>query len=86
MSWDFSTEPEFQEQLEWIAKFVKTEIEPLDLAFNSHLVYDKSHPVHDKVVRPLQDQAYAGSSAAFATGSSGASATVTQLTTRFPNY
>ena len=49
MAWDFSTEPEFQEKLDWIREFVATEIEPLDLAFNSHLVYDKTHPVHDKV-------------------------------------
>ena len=56
MAWDFSTEPEFQEKLDWIREFVMTEIEPLDLAFNSHLVYDKTHPVHEKVIRPLQEQ------------------------------
>ena len=49
MAWDFSTEPEFQEKLDWIDEFVREEIEPLDLAFSSHLVYDKSHPVHEKV-------------------------------------
>jgi acyl-CoA dehydrogenase len=56
MTWDFSTEPEFQEKLDWIDEFVRTEIEPLDLAFSSHTVYDKSHPVHAKVVRPLQEK------------------------------
>jgi acyl-CoA dehydrogenase len=56
MAWDFSTEPEFQEQLDWIADFVKEEVEPLDLAFDGHLVYDKKHPVHAEVVRPLQEQ------------------------------
>src|SRR6266542_28937 len=56
MAWDFSTDPDFQEKLDWIADFVRNEIEPLDLAFNSHLVYDKDHPVHEKVVRPLQDE------------------------------
>jgi acyl-CoA dehydrogenase len=54
--WDFSTEPEFQEKLDWIARFVKDEVEPLDLAFPGHLVYDKRHPVHAEVVRPLQEQ------------------------------
>jgi acyl-CoA dehydrogenase len=54
--WDFSTEPEFQEKLDWIADFVQTEVEPLDLAFDGHLVYDKKHPVHAEVVRPLQEQ------------------------------
>jgi alkylation response protein AidB-like acyl-CoA dehydrogenase len=33
MAWDFSTEPEFQEQLDWVEEFCRTEIEPLDLVF-----------------------------------------------------
>ena len=56
MAWDFSTEPEFQEKLDWIDQFVREEIEPLDLAFSSHVVYDRSHPVHAKVIRPLQEE------------------------------
>src|SRR3954454_2947087 len=31
VAWDFSTEPEFQEQLDWVAEFCQTEIETLDL-------------------------------------------------------
>ncbi|MDQ1466249.1 MAG: acyl-CoA dehydrogenase, partial [Actinomycetota bacterium] len=56
MAWDFSTEPEYQEQLEWVREFVAREIEPLDLAFSHHVVYDKTHPVHREVVRPLQEE------------------------------
>ena len=56
MAWDFSTDPEFQEKLDWMDGFVREEIEPMDLAFSSHLVYDKSHPVHEKVLRPLQEE------------------------------
>ena len=56
MAWDFSTEPEFQAKLDWIRDFVREEIEPLDLAFGSHVVYDKSHPVHREVIRPLQSR------------------------------
>ena len=56
MAWDFSTEPEFQEKLDWITTFVKREVEPLDLAFDGELVYNKAHPVHEEVVRPLQEQ------------------------------
>jgi acyl-CoA dehydrogenase len=56
MAWDFSTEPEFQEKLDWIREFVESEVEPLDLVFGSHTVYDRSHPVHDKVVPMLQEQ------------------------------
>ncbi len=33
MVWDFSTEPEFQEKLDWMDEFVREEIEPLDLVF-----------------------------------------------------
>jgi acyl-CoA dehydrogenase len=28
--WDFSTEPEFQEKLDWMDEFIRTQIEPLD--------------------------------------------------------
>ena len=54
MAWDFSTEPEFQAKLDWISEFVRDELEPIDLVFGSHVVYDKSHPVHREVIRPLQ--------------------------------
>jgi len=30
MSWDFSTEPDFQQQLDWMAEFVRREIWPLE--------------------------------------------------------
>jgi acyl-CoA dehydrogenase len=33
MAWDFSTEPEFQEQLDWVAEFCRSEVEPLELVF-----------------------------------------------------
>jgi acyl-CoA dehydrogenase len=33
MAWDFSTEPEFQEKLDWIRAFVTEEIEPLEVLF-----------------------------------------------------
>ncbi|MBW2269775.1 MAG: acyl-CoA dehydrogenase family protein [Deltaproteobacteria bacterium] len=57
MAWDFSTEPEFEEKLDWIGAFVRDEAEPLDLAFaDGGIIYDKSHPVHDEVVRPLQQK------------------------------
>ena len=34
--WDFSTEPDFQAQLDWITEFVRDEAEPLDLLFPEH--------------------------------------------------
>jgi alkylation response protein AidB-like acyl-CoA dehydrogenase len=33
MAWDFSTDPEFQAQLDWVEQFCREEIEPLDLVF-----------------------------------------------------
>ena len=31
MAWDFSTDPDFQRELDWIQDLVTEEIEPLDL-------------------------------------------------------
>ena len=33
MAWDFSTEPEFAAKLDWIADFVRDEVEPLEVVF-----------------------------------------------------
>ena len=33
MAWDFSTDPEFQEQLDWVEQFCREEIEPFNLVF-----------------------------------------------------
>ena len=57
MTIDFAVEPDFEEKLAWIRAFVADEIEPIDLAFGGeHAIYDKSHPVHDALVRPLQER------------------------------
>jgi acyl-CoA dehydrogenase len=54
MAWDFETEPEFQEQLDWIDAFVRDEVEWLDLALGDP--YDKSDEQALAIVRPLQQQ------------------------------
>ena len=59
MAWDFSTDPEYQQKLDWVRSFVAAEIEPLDALFGSKLVYDKAHRVHTEVVGPLQEQVQA---------------------------
>jgi acyl-CoA dehydrogenase len=57
MAIDFSVDPELQEQLDWVRAFVHDEIEPLDaLLRDANLCYDKSHPVQDAVIRPLQQK------------------------------
>ena len=35
MAWDFSTDLEFQEKLDWVEQFCREQIEPLTLAFPS---------------------------------------------------
>jgi acyl-CoA dehydrogenase len=46
MAWDFETEPEFQEKLDWMDGFVRAEVEPLDLAFREPAAaFDRRNPV-----------------------------------------
>jgi acyl-CoA dehydrogenase len=54
MAWDFSTEPEFQEQLDWIERFCREEIEPFDLVFP--MAVRSREPKVRALVRGLQDQ------------------------------
>jgi len=54
MTWDFETDPEFQEQLDWIDEFVRDEIEPLDFIITSP--YDLTDPVRNEIIKPLQAQ------------------------------
>lgn len=55
--WDFSTEPEFQEKLDWIAQFVREECEPLDLLFPEHGdPYDTRNARARAILEPLQAQ------------------------------
>jgi acyl-CoA dehydrogenase len=57
MSWDFSTDPDYQEKLDWVDTFVTEEIEPIDILFpSSSELYDRSTGVYDRLVRPLQEQ------------------------------
>jgi acyl-CoA dehydrogenase len=53
MAWDFETEPEFQEELDWIDRFVREEVEPLDLVIRNP--YDLSDPVRQELIPPLQE-------------------------------
>ncbi|MEA3001800.1 MAG: acyl-CoA dehydrogenase [Sphingomonadales bacterium] len=52
MAWDFETDPEFQQELDWIEDFTRNEIEPLDHVLGNH--YDLSAPGFARLVRPLQ--------------------------------
>src|SRR3954469_15222542 len=53
--WDFETEPEFQEKLDWIDQFLTEKVEPVDLVFPG-LAY---HPLEGKLrdlVDPLKQE------------------------------
>jgi acyl-CoA dehydrogenase len=55
MAWDFSTEPEYQEKLDWTREFVRNEVEPLDLAFGGQ-AYEPLTDELRKFVDPLKDE------------------------------
>jgi acyl-CoA dehydrogenase len=55
VAWDFSTDPEFQAQLDWMQEFVTEEVEPLDLLWGDQTY----HPLDDAlrtIVDPLKQQ------------------------------
>lgn len=55
MSWDFSTEPEFETKLEWVRDFVRNEVEPLEVLFGGC----EFLPLNDerrRIVDPLKQQ------------------------------
>src|SRR5690606_31913646 len=54
MAWDFETDPDYQRKLDWVAEFVRTEVEPLDLVYPNP--YDRSDPEVRALLRPLQRQ------------------------------
>ena len=49
MAWDFSTDPEFEEQLTWMRRFVRDEIFPLE-------TLDLTHERMMEAVKPLQEE------------------------------
>ncbi|MDX6723235.1 MAG: acyl-CoA dehydrogenase, partial [Solirubrobacteraceae bacterium] len=51
MAWDFSTDPEFQEQLDWMQAFVRDEVWPLEA-----IVDEVSQEQLDRLYAPLQEQ------------------------------
>jgi acyl-CoA dehydrogenase len=51
MAWDFSTEPEFQEQLDWMREFVREEIWPLET-----IVGEVDQAGLDRIYAPLQER------------------------------
>jgi acyl-CoA dehydrogenase len=55
MAWDFTTDPEFQEKLDWANEFVRTEVEPLDVLF-SKLAYQRITEPLKTIIDQLKDE------------------------------
>jgi acyl-CoA dehydrogenase len=51
VAWDFSTEPEFQERLDWMREFVHTELWPLET-----ILADLGQDELETIVTPLQEE------------------------------
>src|SRR3954452_332287 len=51
MAWDFSTDPEFQEQLDWMRDLVREEVWPLE-----SIADELSYEAFKRAIKPLQDQ------------------------------
>ncbi len=50
MAWDFSTDPEFQEHLDWMAEFVREEIWPIEtLGLSNDQIKDAFAPLQEQV-------------------------------------
>jgi acyl-CoA dehydrogenase len=59
MVWDFSTEPEFEEKLEWMRTFVRERVEPLDLVYPGlafHPLDDERRRIVDPLKREVRDR------------------------------
>jgi len=54
VTWSFETDPEWQEQLDWVSEFVINEIEPLEFFIRSPR--DRHDPLVRELVFPLREQ------------------------------
>jgi len=55
MAWDFETDPEYQEKLDWVDQFVREEVEPLDLAF-PHMQFVPLEGKRREAIDPLKEE------------------------------
>jgi acyl-CoA dehydrogenase len=57
MAWDFATDPEFQEKLDWMDAFVREEIEPIGLVWDKSTdPFDVKNETTSALVKPLQEE------------------------------
>lgn len=57
MAWDFETDAEFQQQLDWMEGFVREEVEPIGLIWNKPTdPFDVKNTTTTQIVKPLQHE------------------------------
>jgi acyl-CoA dehydrogenase len=54
MSWDFETDEAFQQELDWVEEFVRTEVEPVDFVVEH--AWNMKDPVRQRLIPPLQQR------------------------------
>ncbi|MEO5898763.1 MAG: acyl-CoA dehydrogenase family protein [Ilumatobacteraceae bacterium] len=54
MGWEFETDDDYQEELDWARDFVRDEVEPLDFVIEHP--YDMTDPVRMELIPPLQEK------------------------------
>ena len=54
MAYDFEPDEEYQKELDWVDQFVREELEPLDFLIKHP--YDRSDPVRERLIPPLQQK------------------------------
>ena len=57
MAWDFGTDPDFQQKLDWMDDFVRQEVEPIDLLFHGqpYAAFDPENLLASKIMAPLRE-------------------------------
>jgi acyl-CoA dehydrogenase len=55
VSWDFETDPEYQHKLDWADRFVREEVEPLDMVF-PHQQFVPLDESKRKIIDPLKEE------------------------------
>jgi len=55
MAWDFETDPEYQEKLDWVRTFVREKVEPLDYLY-PHLQFVPLTDEMRRIMDPLKDE------------------------------
>jgi acyl-CoA dehydrogenase len=57
MAWDFETDAQFQQQLDWMERFVQEEIEPIGQVWSKPTdPFDVTNATTRNLIKPLQDQ------------------------------